>query len=408
MDSLTQIVLGAAVGEAVLGKKIGNRAMLWGAIAGTIPDLDVVSNLWLTELQGLAAHRGITHSIFFAVVFGVIMGWFVHEMYKSSGHKWFAVIVRGIFMAAVGIGLIYLGTQGELVGQISLTSMAVVTFAGAYLFIRRRYFDRPILKPTATLREWILFFFLCFITHTILDCFTVYGTQLFAPFSDYRVAWNNISVADPSYTTPFLLCLIVASFFKKENPWRSRINWAGIIISSLYMCLTFINQSRVKQVFHNNLDAAGIQVNRSLVTPTIINNVLWYCVAETDSNLVFGRYSFFDPSKEMTLKFTNKNDHLIEGFEDNHSIKTLKWFSDNYYTLGINSDNKLMFSDMRYGPFDFSNLDDPNNYVFKFELEEIDGELVMMNEQGGPPPDSEEGFVGDLWKRIWGDTSIDH
>jgi len=42
MDSITQIVLGAAVGDAVLGKKIGNRAMVWGAIAGTIPDLDVL------------------------------------------------------------------------------------------------------------------------------------------------------------------------------------------------------------------------------------------------------------------------------------------------------------------------------------------------------------------------------
>ena len=42
MDSLTQIVLGAAVGEATLGRKVGNKALLWGAIAGTIPDLDVV------------------------------------------------------------------------------------------------------------------------------------------------------------------------------------------------------------------------------------------------------------------------------------------------------------------------------------------------------------------------------
>ncbi len=41
MDSLTQIVLGAAVGEAVLGKKARNKAMLYGAIAGTIPNLDV-------------------------------------------------------------------------------------------------------------------------------------------------------------------------------------------------------------------------------------------------------------------------------------------------------------------------------------------------------------------------------
>ena len=40
MDSLTQIALGAAVGEAVLGKEVGNRAALWGAICGTIPDLE--------------------------------------------------------------------------------------------------------------------------------------------------------------------------------------------------------------------------------------------------------------------------------------------------------------------------------------------------------------------------------
>jgi len=42
MDSLTQIVLGAACGEIALGKKIGNKALLFGAIGGTIPDLDVI------------------------------------------------------------------------------------------------------------------------------------------------------------------------------------------------------------------------------------------------------------------------------------------------------------------------------------------------------------------------------
>ena len=41
MDSLTQIVLGAAVGEAVAGRKLGAKAALWGAIGGTLPDLDV-------------------------------------------------------------------------------------------------------------------------------------------------------------------------------------------------------------------------------------------------------------------------------------------------------------------------------------------------------------------------------
>ena len=73
MDSLTQIVLGASVGEVVLGKKLGNRAMLWGAIAGTIPDLDVIGNIFMDEINSLAFHRGITHSISFSLLFGLLL-----------------------------------------------------------------------------------------------------------------------------------------------------------------------------------------------------------------------------------------------------------------------------------------------------------------------------------------------
>ena len=41
MDSLTQVALGSAVGYAVLGNKIGRKAVFWGAALGTLPDLDV-------------------------------------------------------------------------------------------------------------------------------------------------------------------------------------------------------------------------------------------------------------------------------------------------------------------------------------------------------------------------------
>ncbi|MDG1145628.1 MAG: metal-dependent hydrolase, partial [Flavobacteriales bacterium] len=68
MDSLTQIVLGAAVGELVLGKKIGNRAMVWGAVGGTIPDLDVLGKFFLTNIDNLAFHRGFSHSILFSLL----------------------------------------------------------------------------------------------------------------------------------------------------------------------------------------------------------------------------------------------------------------------------------------------------------------------------------------------------
>lgn len=91
MDSLTQIVLGAAVGEAVLGRKIGNKAILYGAIAGTIPDLDVLASHFTDTVSALAIHRGFTHSIVFSVLFAPIFGWLVsrYEKYKDfKGWSW--------------------------------------------------------------------------------------------------------------------------------------------------------------------------------------------------------------------------------------------------------------------------------------------------------------------------------
>src|SRR5690606_30258481 len=87
MDSLTQIVLGAAVGEAVLGKKIGNKAMLYGANAGTIPDLDTFTSYATATVSALEIHRGCTHSILFSVVFVPIFGWLVSRYEKRANFK---------------------------------------------------------------------------------------------------------------------------------------------------------------------------------------------------------------------------------------------------------------------------------------------------------------------------------
>ncbi|WP_417786489.1 metal-dependent hydrolase [Tenacibaculum sp.] len=93
MDSLTQIVLGAAVGEAVLGKKVGNKAMLYGAIAGTIPDLDVYIGKFFDTVTALEIHRGFTHSIFFAIVFGWIFGWLISLYEKNASTKEWAKLM---------------------------------------------------------------------------------------------------------------------------------------------------------------------------------------------------------------------------------------------------------------------------------------------------------------------------
>jgi inner membrane protein len=98
MDSLTQIVLGASVGEAILGRKIGNKAMLYGAIGGTIPDLDVLTSHFTDTVTALEIHRGITHSLIFAIVMSPVFSWLVtrYESYKNKKHwSWFffAVLV---------------------------------------------------------------------------------------------------------------------------------------------------------------------------------------------------------------------------------------------------------------------------------------------------------------------------
>ncbi|MGB1269995.1 MAG: metal-dependent hydrolase [Flavobacteriaceae bacterium] len=98
MDSLTQIVLGAAVGEAVLGKKIGNKAMFYGAIAGTIPDLDVLSSHFVDTVTALEIHRGFTHSIVFSVLMGLGLGWLVSKYDTNATQKEWSCL---FFMALV-------------------------------------------------------------------------------------------------------------------------------------------------------------------------------------------------------------------------------------------------------------------------------------------------------------------
>lgn len=118
MDSITQIVLGAAAGDAVLGKRIGNRAMVWGAIAGTIPDLDIIGNLWMSELDSLAFHRGISHSFLFSIVGAFLFGWLVHRMYESRFHK--LIGMAGWILISLAAASLFL-----LVGKFSIIKAAI-------------------------------------------------------------------------------------------------------------------------------------------------------------------------------------------------------------------------------------------------------------------------------------------
>ncbi len=112
MDSLTQIVLGASVGEAVLGKKVGNKAVLYGAIAGTIPDLDVLAGYFVDELTAVEWHRGFSHSILFSLLAAPIFGKLVSYIHKDANWKdWTSLFFLGLLTHPILDAFTTWGTQ---------------------------------------------------------------------------------------------------------------------------------------------------------------------------------------------------------------------------------------------------------------------------------------------------------
>ncbi len=405
MDSLTQIVLGAACGEVVLGKKVGNRAMLWGAVGGTIPDLDVLGNFMMTDMQALAFHRGISHSIFFAVTTPFLFGYLVDKLYQSGlyQNKFYKAFVFLCTLLFTAFAIFVLNLATKIIGgSYNYIWMALTASIGIWQIIRlaKTYLTKTLPPINATYKDWVWLFFWSIFTHPLLDAFTAYGTQLFAPFSDYRVAFNSISVADPIYTVPFLTCLIAASFFKRDKGMRRYLNGLGIILSSAYLLFTLFNKQRIDKVFAQSLKAENIDYSRFRTGPSIFNNILWQGVAEAEDGYYYGSYSLFD-KKETVYQFykTPKNHELIAQYEGNENIEILQWFSDGYYTVTPMNGDTLQIGDLRYGTTK-ERPAQPEDYVFKF--------TIVPNADGGVDAFETRDFedrsdvFGDLLERVKG------
>lgn len=230
MDSLTQIVLGASVGEAVLGRKVGNKAILYGAIAGTIPDLDVLTRYFVDTVTATEWHRGFSHSILFAVLLSPVFGGLISKIERKS---------------------------------------------------------------RATFVDWSRLMFWGLGTHPILDAFTTWGTQLFWPF-DTRLAFKNIFVIDPLYTLPFLIFLILAMRQKRLSPKRKKYIQMGLFVSCSYLLLTLILKGAAHRKFMDNLDAQGIDYVAIDTRPAPLSTILWTANIDVGEAYLIGSYSFFD------------------------------------------------------------------------------------------------------------------
>ncbi|MEL6122536.1 MAG: metal-dependent hydrolase [Bacteroidota bacterium] len=396
MDSLSQIVLGAAVGEVTLGKKVGNRAMLWGAVGGTIPDLDVIFSPLLTPLQDLVVHRGFSHSIVFSILGAFLFGWLIKRLYASRWHTHLAT--AGWLLIPIGVTFFVSRIFESGLGVMGTIIMAAFLIVFGFL-IWRHYQRRSWTEPNATMRDWQRLMFWSIFTHPILDCFTTYGTQLFLPFSSYRVAFNAIAVADPIYTAPFLILVVIASFFHRERSLRRTLTWVGLAVSSGYLLFAVVNKQRVNAVWTASLAANKAEYVRWMTSPTIFNNVLWNCLAETEDAILYGQYSLFDHERKVHFQVLPKNRHLVKEYHDGKTLKVLDWFSDGYLVFSQDK-SVLQANDLRFGIGTLA--DGSDHFIFHFPLEAQEGRLTMTGLNGGPPPGREQEMISAMFDRMWG------
>ena len=303
MDSLTQIALGAAVGEAVAGRKAGGKGAAWGAALGTLPDLDILAYPFLDSVGELAFHRGITHSILFAVAMTPLIGLSLARLHRST--------------------------------------------------------DLPASR-------WMWLVVLTIGTHILLDCFTVYGTQVFQPFSDYPVSWNSIFIIDPLYTVPLGLGVVAALFMRRGSGWRRRVNTAGLVISTLYILWSLIAKGIAFRELERGFADAGMEPERIMSNPMPLNTILWMGIAEQEDTLYVGLYSLLDDGAPNDFIAIPKRSELVRPHQNERAVGRLLRFSKGWFSARM-EDDTMVFDDLRFGRSDaWLGSGEP---VFRFQME---------------------------------------
>ncbi|MDY6950094.1 MAG: metal-dependent hydrolase [Thermodesulfobacteriota bacterium] len=328
MDSVTQIALGAAVGEATLGRQVGKRALVWGAFCGLLPDLDVLYP-FSDPVKAFTYHRGPSHSLFVLVALTPLLVWLIrkrHPVTAEYRNRWYALV------------------------------------------------------------------FLAFATHVLLDCFTVYGTQILWPFATPPVMWSTIFIIDPLFSAPLFFGVLAALVATRKRSWGHLANTVCLVVSASYLLWTVGAKAYVTDMARASLGRQEVTYERMLTIPSPFNTLLWRVLAMDDKGYYEGFYSLFDLSRDIEMTHYPSDSDLLEGVADHWSVKRLKWFTHGFYAV-LPSLDDIVIMDLRMGMEPF--------YVFQFKVGDIGNphgkvtrERQAMGEQGWEQ-------LRWVWKRIW-------
>lgn len=285
MDSLTHLALGACMGEAFAGKKLGKKAMLWGALAQSVPDIDFIASFWMDTPSSLLAHRGFTHSFLFCAV--------ITPLFALAAERW----------------------------------------------------HRP---HNISFKKWLLFFGGVIFAHLFIDAFNNYGVGWYEPFSHHRVCFHSIYVADPFFSiAPGLACLGMLYF--RRNPQLRKKSWQwGLGISAIYLMYCLLNKYKINSDVRQIFETQKIAHTQYFTTPAPLQNWLWFVVAGDQDGFHVGFRSLFDKEKYIDFQYFPRNDSLLNPVRDREEVQKLIRFSQDFYTVEYWGDT-LVFNDLRFG-----------------------------------------------------------
>ena len=282
MDPLSQGAVGTAFAQSTANKKNIFKISVIGFLAGLAPDLDILIKSPTDPILFLEYHRQFTHSLFFIPFGSLIVALMLFPFVKSS------MSIKTIYYASL----------------------------------------------------------LGYATHGLLDACTSYGTQLFWPFSNERVTWNNISIIDPLFTIPALILVVIAIKTKKKIFSFFSIGW--IIF---YLSLGFIQYERALLAAVELAQVRGHSPERLTLKPSFGNLILWKSIYQHKETFYVDAIRTAQSSTWCTGESIRVFDYqyhlpdLEKESQQKKDIERFRWFSQDY--LGYDKERNIV-TDVRY------------------------------------------------------------
>ena len=200
-------------------------------------------------------------------------------------------------------------------------------------------------------RRWYIYGAACLpmLTHGVLDSSTTYGTLWHWPWSHTRISWNLISIIDPIFTLLLLVGLIVACH-------KRRLRFARI---ALVLCLGYLSFGRIQnyRAQETQLELAasrGHSIEKSVVMPTLGNNVVWRSLYLYDGRLFsdrirvswIGKTTFKRGTWKMQVVQNDLDDRERLSNGEHQYFERFAWFTNGWIARAPH--DELILADMRY------------------------------------------------------------